>query len=73
MHPSTWLSRCLPVASIAALSVVAVGAATFGHPGRTAATQRPAADAPVRVVHVPGTQRRTEPCRTCALAAGGWL
>jgi hypothetical protein len=74
MNPSPWLSRCLPVAAIAALSVVALLTVTVGErfPHRQVATQRPAADAPVHVVRAPA--RATpgkEPCRTCELGAGG--
>lgn len=70
MNPSTSLSRCLPVAAIAALSVVAVLAVTVG--GRTPqdTAQRPSADAPVHVVRAPATAKpRQEPCRTCEFGA----
>jgi len=73
MNPSTCLSRCLPVAAIAALSVVALLTVTVGerNPRQEAAAQRPVADAPVNVVHTPATTRPgKEPCRTCELGAG---
>ena len=72
MKPSAWISRWVPAASVAALSLVALGTATFGAraPLPVVAAQRPAADAPVDVVRAPApTVPSREPCRTCQMGA----
>ena len=73
MKPSAWKSRWVPALSVAAVSLVALGTATFGAraPAPAVAAKRPAADAPVHVVRAPapGTPSR-EPCSTCAMGAG---
>ena len=72
MKPSAWISRWVPATSVAALSLIALGTATFGarSPAPPVAAQRPAANAPVNVVRapVPALPSR-EPCRTCEMGA----
>jgi hypothetical protein len=78
MNKSAWSSRLASAASVAAVSIAALGAAGSDWAARhepaqagraTLRAQRPAADAPVQVVKAPGaTAARRQPasCPDCA-------